>query len=70
VDHISRVFAESRNLSPEEIDIVEELVALELPENVRLVIGSQPGTHLDPLRPAAAFIEVPDWDIAEVTALE
>lgn len=69
VDHISRVFAESRNLSPEEIDIVEELVALELPENVRLVIGSQPGTHLDPLGPAAAFIEVPDWDIAEVTAL-
>lgn len=69
VDHISRVFAEQRNLSHEDVDIVEELAALDLPDGVRLVIGSQPGAHLDPLRAGANTIVVPGWEFDEVTAL-
>lgn len=69
IDHISRVFAEQRNLSPEDVDIVEELAALDLPDSIRLVVGSQPGAHLDPLRIGAATIVVPGWELDEVTAL-
>jgi len=69
VDHISRVFAEQSNLSPEDVDIVEELAALDLPNGIRLVVGSQPGAHLDPLHTGADTIVVPGWELAEVTAL-
>jgi len=69
VDHISRVFTEQRNLSPEDVDIVEELAALDLPDGVRLVVGSQPGAHLDPLRMGADTIVVSGWELDEVTAL-
>jgi hypothetical protein len=69
VDHISRVFAEQKNLSPEDVDIVEELAALDLPDGVRLIVGSQPGAHLDPLRTGADTIVVPGWELEEVTAL-
>lgn len=69
IDHVSRVFAESTGLAKEEIDIVEELAALDLPEEVRLIIGSQPGPHLEPLRDGAAFIQMPGWRFEEVAAL-
>src|SRR5262249_6660028 len=69
VDHISRVFAESKDLSREEIDIIEQLAALALPDSIRLVIGSQPGEHLDPLCASAVKIELPGWDRDEIAAL-
>ncbi|ASL43707.1 hypothetical protein bAD24_I09460 [Burkholderia sp. AD24] len=50
MDHIARVLAGSQSLSDTETDIVERLATLQLPEGVSLVIGSQPGQHLDPIR--------------------
>ena len=52
MDHIARVLADSRSLSDTETDIVERLATLQLPEGVSLVIGSQPGHHLDAIRSA------------------
>jgi len=50
LDHIARVRRTSQSLNDNETDIVERLSTLALPEGVSLVIGSQPGEHLDPLR--------------------
>ncbi|ECG8596201.1 ATP-binding protein [Salmonella enterica subsp. salamae] len=50
LDHIARVRDASLGLSDNETDIVEQLATLELPERVTLIIGSQPGKHLEPLR--------------------
>jgi hypothetical protein len=52
LDHIARVVDASVSLSDSETDIVERLATLSLPERVTLVIGSQPGPHLDALRDA------------------
>lgn len=50
LDHIARVRGTSPGLSDNETDIVERLATLDLPDNVALVVGSQPGGHLQPLR--------------------
>lgn len=50
LDHIARVRGASPGLSDNETDIVERLATLDLPGNVALVVGSQPGAHLQPLR--------------------
>ncbi|PLK49846.1 ATP-binding protein [Uliginosibacterium sp. TH139] len=52
MDHIARVVAGSTSLSDSETDIVEKLATLRLPEGVTLVVGSQPGSHLDAIRGA------------------
>lgn len=52
MDHIARVVAGSHSLSDTETDIVERLATLNFPEGVSLVIGSQPGHHLDAIRGA------------------
>lgn len=50
LDHIARVRGASPGLSDNETDIVERLATLDLPDNVALVVGSQPGGHLQALR--------------------
>lgn len=50
LDHIARVRGASPGLSDNETDIVERLATLDLPDNVALVVGSQPGEHLQALR--------------------
>lgn len=50
LDHIARVRSNSQSLSDSETDIVERLSTLALPAGVSLVVGSQPGEHLAPLR--------------------
>lgn len=69
LDHVSRVFAESTGVAIEEIDIVEELAALDLPEEVCLILGSQPGAHLAPLYSEASVVAMPVWRFGEVAAL-
>jgi len=69
LDHVSRVFAESTGVAREEIDIVEELAALDLPEEVCLIIGSQPGAHLTPLHSGASLVAMPAWHFGEEAAL-
>lgn len=49
LDHIARVRGDSRGLGDDETDIVERLATLNVPPGVAVVVGSQPGQHLDPL---------------------
>jgi len=73
LDHIARVRAEANSLSDDDTDIVERLATLNIPDGVAVVIGSQPGTHLDPLRAnwATMLVEqqLPVWRPADLAAL-
>ncbi len=73
LDHIARVRSASHGLSDDETDIVERLATLTIPRGVSIVIGSQPGEHLEPLRTRwqAECIEhqVPAWTHHDVIAL-
>lgn len=73
LDHIARVRDASPDLSDNETDIVERLATIDLPKNVALVVGSQPGDHLQPLREAFAdclFVHsISPWEKAEVLEL-
>lgn len=73
LDHIARVRGASGSLSDNETDIVERLATLDLPENATLVIGSQPGDHLQPLRDgfSSRIVEhgVDPWSRVEVLEL-
>lgn len=73
VDHIARVVSASKSLRDDETDIIERLATLNIPEHVTLVIGSQPGSHLDPLREAfagrIATHVVEPWSTEEIRGL-
>jgi hypothetical protein len=73
LDHIARVRDGSDFLSAEDTDIVERLSLLDIPEGVALIVGSQPGGHLDVLRSrwGAAMTEEPvrQWPANDIEAL-
>ncbi|MCP2094727.1 MULTISPECIES: hypothetical protein [Actinosynnema] len=50
-------------------DIAQELAALDLPDSVRLIVGSQPGAHLAPLLRSARVIDVRPWSDAHIRSL-
>jgi hypothetical protein len=69
LDHISRVFADSSQISADEIDIVDRIALLTLPENVCLIVGSQPGDHLAPLAELADGFQMPAWNSQDILRL-
>ncbi|WP_291915183.1 ATP-binding protein [Limnohabitans sp.] len=73
MDHIARVVAGSNSLSDAETDIVERLATVRLPDKVSLVVGSQPGQHLDPIRvaykPKVVEHSLPSWSNQEIEGL-
>lgn len=73
LDHISRILSESNQLSLTDTDVIGQLCSLSLPKNVVLIVGSQPGEHLDVISKAfearIKVNEVPDWTSAETEAL-
>jgi hypothetical protein len=73
LDHIVRVRASAPSLSGDETDIVEQLATLDIPDGVAVIVGSQPGIHLDPLRSrwGASLVEraMPPWTVLDVKAL-
>lgn len=73
LDHIGRVLAQSSGLSHGDSDIVEHLATLNTPPGVSLVIGSQPGPHLEPLQDRLgdrlAVSPLPRWHQADLAAL-
>lgn len=50
LDHIARVLADAPGIAAERSDIIDRLAALDIPDGVAIVIGSQPGEHLESLR--------------------
>ncbi|MBP7407614.1 MAG: NACHT domain-containing protein [Flavobacteriales bacterium] len=72
LDHIVRVISASPSLSVAETDIISQLSSLHLPSGVSLIIGSQPGPHLDELRrglPGCIEHLVEPWSNNEVLQL-
>jgi hypothetical protein len=69
IDHISRVFHQSSSLAAEDIDIVQQLALLDLPPNVHLIVGSQPGPHLSPLQSPNNMFLLPQWQPSDVENL-
>jgi len=69
LDHISRVFADSIHLSAAETDIAERVALLSLPDNVTLIVGSQPGNHLRALLEVADSFSMPAWTSEEILNL-
>lgn len=73
LDHIARVRGESYQLAASETDIVERLATLVLPSGATVLVGSQPGQHLQPLRErwgsALRERQLPVWLPSDVQAL-
>lgn len=62
LDHIARIRAQSGQISVAGSDIIGELANLHLPANVGLVLGSQPGEHLQEIRGHCEEFPFPPWD--------
>jgi hypothetical protein len=70
LDHIARVLSDSRTIAQEETGIIDELSVLPLPDGVHLILGSQPGDHLDPFTKAeATVVTVPGWTRNDISSL-
>lgn len=73
LDHISRVKSTSNMLSDNETDIIERIATLNIPPNVKIIIGSQPGAHLDPLLRRSdhdvCSYELSSWSESDVVEL-
>jgi hypothetical protein len=69
IDHISRVAYQSTSLATGDVDIVDQIALLKLPPNVHLIIGSQPGLHLQPLQTPENVFPLPAWQTKDVEAL-
>jgi hypothetical protein len=73
LDHISRVKSTSNTLSDDETDIIERISTLTIPNGVSMVLGSQPGRHLDPLLTRrendVCSYQLPSWNQDDVVEL-
>jgi hypothetical protein len=69
LDHVARIRARARQLRDTDVDIVERLASLELPEHAHLLVLSQPGDHLAPLLEDGGALELPAWSDAELREL-
>lgn len=69
LDHIPRVQAQLGHTTAQ-IEILDGLCGLRLPENVHVIVGCQPGQHVDKLRALGADIaDIPSWDFQSTVAL-
>lgn len=73
LDHISRVKSASSNLNDNETDIIERLASLDIPNGVKLILGTQPGEHLDPILKRrendVLTYCIPDWTLQDTIEL-
>lgn len=71
LDHINRVLKNSVTLSKEKTKIIEYISKIELPNNVSIILGSQPTDEVDVFTENYAFIKVklPKWDIENTKEL-
>jgi hypothetical protein len=69
LDHISRVVETTFSIARDDTAIVDELALLSVPPNVRLVVASQPGAHLDPIRDRIMVFSMSPWTEGEIGEL-
>lgn len=68
LDHIARVLRDAHAIAPADTQIARDLLALKLPKNVSVLVGSQPGDHITQLAQAGTVLSVPPWEEPEVEA--
>ncbi|MDH5641318.1 MAG: ATP-binding protein [Nitrospira sp.] len=68
LDHIARVLSDARTLAPADAQIARDLLALKLPKNVSVLVGSQPGDHITQLSHSGSVLTVSAWEEPEVKA--
>lgn len=66
LDHIARVLRDAQRLAPADTQIARDLLALKLPKNVSVIVGSQPGDHITQLARTGTVLNVPAWEEPEV----
>ena len=71
LDHINRVLNSSVNLSEEKTRIIEFISQIVIPENITIILGSQPVDELEFLKERFEYIEeqLPKWDIKNTKEL-
>ncbi|MBL9192879.1 MAG: hypothetical protein JNJ82_11045 [Opitutaceae bacterium] len=69
LDHIARVLRDAPTIAEAETRIARDLLALCLPKNVSVLVGSQPGDHITQIAKAGTVLTVPPWQPREVEAL-
>lgn len=71
LDHINRALKTSVTLSNEKTRIIEYISKIELPNNVSIILGSQPTDEVDVLAENFEFIkvELPKWNIENTKEL-
>jgi hypothetical protein len=70
LDHVARVSPEPGVVAADPDDFATRLALLDLPDRVTLVVGSQPGPHLDVLRDReATIVEVPGLELRHTAGL-
>ena len=69
LDHASRTRPGSVLDPGASVEVATELAALRLPAGVTLVVGSQPGDHLEPLLADGHAWDLPPWSRNEVAML-
>lgn len=68
LDHIARVLRDAHTLAPADTQIARDLLALKLPKNVSVLVGSQPGDHITQLSRSGSVLSVSAWEEPEVEA--
>ena len=69
LDHVSRVHPGDVLAPGASTHIAMELAALDLPTGVTLVVGSQPGPHLEPLLTSGKLLDLSPWSHEHIGAL-
>ncbi|KZN65263.1 hypothetical protein N473_01425 [Pseudoalteromonas luteoviolacea CPMOR-1] len=71
LDHINRVLDSSISLSKEQTQILENISQVSIPDNVIIILGSQPVEELNFLKKDFSYIEhqLPAWDIQDTKEL-
>lgn len=71
LDHINRVLKTSATLSIEKTRIIDYISQMELPRNVKIILGSQPANEIETLTENFGFIstKIPKWDIGNTKEL-
>ncbi|MGR6695766.1 hypothetical protein ACU6T4_11780, partial [Avibacterium paragallinarum] len=71
LDHIERILSQSKTLSQEKTRIIDFISRIEIPDNVSIILGSQPVNEINTLIQNHHFLRVdlPKWNVDDILSL-
>lgn len=71
LDHIERILSQSKTLSEEKTRIIDFISKIEIPDNISIILGSQPVNEIDTLIQDHYFLRVdlPKWNVDDIFSL-